>query len=66
MRLGLKMTLPDGYATTANRQLRGVSTKHLRNYLAWMLRWVWFKEGIKSEHFLVSALGKQLIVPVTS
>jgi len=44
-----------------NRQLRGVSTKHLPNYLAWMRLWEWFKEGIKPEHFVVSGLGKQLI-----
>ena len=53
--------------STLNRQLRGVSTKHLPNYLAWMRLGEWFKEGIKPEHFVVSGLGKQLInVPATS
>jgi len=55
------------FKTWVNRQLRGVSTKHLPNYLAWMRLWEWFKEGIKPEHFVVSGLGKQLInVPATS
>jgi hypothetical protein len=50
-----------------NRQFRGVSTKHLPNYLAWMRLWEWFKEGVKPEHVVVSGLGKQLInVPATS
>jgi hypothetical protein len=55
------------FKTWVNRQLRGVSTKHLPNYLAWMRLWEWFKEGIKPEHFVVSGLGRQLInVPATS
>jgi transposase-like protein len=55
------------FKTWVNRQLRGVSTKHLPNYLAWMRLWEWFKEGVKPEHFVVSGLGKQLInVPATS
>jgi transposase-like protein len=49
------------FKTWVNRQLRGVSTKHLPNYLAWMRLWEWFKEGVKPEHFVVSGLGKQLI-----
>lgn len=49
------------FKTWVNRQLRGVSTKHLPNYLAWMRLWEWFKEGIKPKHFVVSGLGKQLI-----
>lgn len=55
------------FKTWVNRQLRGVSTKHLPNYLAWMRLWEWFQEGVKPEHFVVSGLGKQLInVPATS
>lgn len=55
------------FKTWVNRQLRGVSTKHLPNYLAWMRLWEWFKEDIKPEHFVVSGLGKQLInMPATS
>lgn len=49
------------FKTWVNRQLRGVSTRHLPNYLAWMRLWEWFKEGVKPEHFVVSGLGKQLI-----
>lgn len=44
-----------------NRQLRGVSTKHLPNYLAWMRLWEWFEDGAKPEHFIVSGLGLQVI-----
>lgn len=47
--------------TWTNRQLRGVATKYLDNYLAWMRMWEWFKEGVKPEHFIVSGLGRQLI-----
>ncbi len=55
------------FKTWVNRQLRGVSTRHLPNYLAWMRLWEWFKEGIKPEHFVVSGLRKQLInIPATS
>lgn len=43
------------------RELRGVSTKYLPNYLAWMRLSEWFKEGTKPEHFVVSGLGQQLI-----
>ncbi len=31
--------------TWVNRELRGVSTKYLPNYLAWMRLWEWFKGG---------------------
>lgn len=55
------------FKTWVNRQLRGVSTKHLPNDLASMRLWEWFREGVKPEHFVVSGLGKQLInVPATS
>ena len=55
------------FKTWVNRQLRGGSTKHLPSYLARMLTWEWFKDGIKPEHFVVSGLGKQLInIPATS
>lgn len=49
------------FKTWVNRQLRGVSTKYLPNYLDWMRLWEWFKEGVKPEHFVVSGLGKQII-----
>ena len=49
------------FKTWVNRRLRGVSTKNLPNYLAWMRLWEWFKDGIRPEHFVVSGLGKQLI-----
>ncbi len=44
-----------------NGRLRGVATKYLPNYLAWMRMWEWFKDGIKSDHFIISGLGHQLI-----
>lgn len=44
-----------------NNGLRGVSTKYLPNYLAWMRLREWFKDGLKPEHFVASALGRQLI-----
>lgn len=47
--------------TWTNRQLRGVATKYLDNYLAWMRMREWFKEGVKPEHFIVSGLGQQII-----
>lgn len=49
------------FKTWVNRHLRGVSTKHLPSYIAWMRNWEWFKDGVKPEHFVVSGLGKQLI-----
>ena len=33
------------FKTRVNHQLRGVSTKHLPNDLAWMRLWEWFKEA---------------------
>lgn len=44
-----------------NGRLRGVATKYLPNYLAWMRMWEWFKDGIKPDHFIISGLGHQLI-----
>ncbi len=45
-----------------NGQLRGVSTKYMPNYLAWMRTLEWFKDqGAKPEHFVLSGLGQQLI-----
>lgn len=43
------------------RDLRGVSTKYLPHYLAWMRVSEWFKSSAKPEHFVISGLGKQLI-----
>jgi len=47
--------------TWIQRDLRGVATKYLPNYLAWMRVLEWFKAGVKPEHFIASALGHQLI-----
>jgi transposase-like protein len=47
--------------TWINRDLRGVSTKYLPNYLAWMRLQQWFKDDLKPEHFIISGVGKQLI-----
>lgn len=47
--------------TWINRELRGVSTKYLPNYLAWMRLQQWFKGDLKPEHFIISGVGKQLI-----
>lgn len=47
--------------TWLNGDLRGVSTKHLPNYLAWMRMKEWFKDDAKAEDFIVTALGKQII-----
>jgi transposase-like protein len=47
--------------TWINRELRGVSTKYLPNYLAWMRLQQWFKGDLKPEHFIISGIGKQLI-----
>jgi transposase-like protein len=38
------------------RDLRGVSTKYLPNYLAWMRIAEWYRE-----HFVISGLGRQII-----
>ncbi len=47
--------------TWINRELRGVSTKYLPNYLAWMRMRQWFKDGLRPEHFIISGVGRQLI-----
>jgi transposase-like protein len=45
-----------------NGSLRGVATKYMPNYLAWMRLGEWFKDqGAKPEHFVLSGLGQQLI-----
>lgn len=47
--------------TWINSELRGVSTKHLPRYLAWMRMREWFKEDATAEDYIMSALGKQII-----
>ena len=47
--------------TWINSRMRGVSTKYLPNYLAWMRMQEWFKDEIKPEHFIVTGLGRQII-----
>ena len=46
--------------TWINRELRGVSTKYLPNYLAWMRMRQWFKDDLRPEHFIISGVGKQM------
>jgi hypothetical protein len=42
--------------------LRGVSTRYMPNYLAWMRTLEWFKDqGAKPEHFVLSGIGQQRI-----
>lgn len=43
------------------RGLRGVASKYLPNYLAWMRLTSWNKDGVSTEGFIVSALGRQII-----
>lgn len=43
------------------RDLRGVATKYLPNYLAWMRVREWYRGELKPEHFVISGLGRQLI-----
>lgn len=43
------------------RGLRGVASKYLPNYLAWMRMSSWNKVGIEAEDFIASALGRQVI-----
>lgn len=43
------------------RDLRGVSTKYLPSYLAWRRVVAWFKSSLRPEHFISSALGRQVI-----
>ena len=47
--------------TWIQRERRGVSTKYLPNYLAWKRVLEWFKGDIKPEHFIASALGRQIV-----
>jgi transposase-like protein len=47
--------------TWVNRDLRGVATKYMPNYLAWMRISEWYKGDLKPEHFVISGLGRQLI-----
>lgn len=47
--------------TWVNRDLRGVSTKYMPNYLAWMRLKEWYKNDLKPEHFVISGLGRQII-----
>ena len=47
--------------TWINRRLRGVATKYLPHYLAWMRVQEWFKNELRPEHFVISGLGKQII-----
>ena len=44
-----------------NHELRGVSTRHLPKYLAWMRTFAWYQDNPKPEIYLLSALGRQLI-----
>jgi hypothetical protein len=44
-----------------SRGLRGVATKDLPNYLAWMRVSEWYRGDLKPEHFVISGLGRQLI-----
>lgn len=41
--------------------LRGVATKYLPNYLAWMRLMSWNSRGVNSREFIASALGRQVI-----
>lgn len=47
--------------TWLQRGFRGVATKYLSNYLAWRRILEWFKDNIRPEHFIKSALGEQII-----
>jgi hypothetical protein len=44
-----------------NRKLRGVATKNLPLYLAWMRLRTWGASGAEPCDILTSALGKQVI-----
>jgi hypothetical protein len=45
--------------TWINRDLRGVATKYMPNYLAWMRVAEWY--DLKPEYLVISGLGRQLI-----
>ena len=47
--------------TWIQRQLRGVSTKYLPNYLAWMRLSSWTTDGVSPQNIIASAMGKQII-----
>lgn len=47
--------------TWINGDLRGVATKYMPNYLAWMRVTEWYKSDLKPEYFVISGLGRQLI-----
>jgi transposase-like protein len=47
--------------TWLNRDRRGVATKYMPNYLAWMRMSEWYKGELKPEYFVISGLGRQLI-----
>ena len=49
------------FKTWVNSRMRGVATKNLPSYLAWMRMQEWFKDGITPEHYIVSGLGRQII-----
>lgn len=42
-------------------RMRGVATKNMPNYLAWMRIREWFKDEVKPEHYLLTGLNRQLI-----
>lgn len=44
-----------------DRVLRGVATKNLPLYLAWMRIREWFKDAVTPEHYLLTALNRQVI-----
>jgi hypothetical protein len=44
-----------------NRKLRGVATKNLPLYLAWIRSRTWGASGVEPRDILASALGKQVI-----
>lgn len=47
--------------TWINRDLRGVATKYLPNYLAWHRLRGWNQQGLTAPEFIGSALGHQII-----
>jgi hypothetical protein len=47
--------------TWINRDLRGVTTNYLKNYLAWIRLMAWEKGSLKPEQVLLSALGIKAI-----
>ncbi len=42
-------------------RLRGVATKYLPNYLAWMRLMSWKHQGIHADEIVTSAMGQQAI-----